>query len=345
VRAPALEGDDAVAALWADTRHVAAIESLMRQLCTKGGHALGRLAWEHISTGGKRLRARLAVFAVQALGGNASEGIGWGASCELLHNASLIHDDIQDGDEFRRGHPTLWARYGVAQALNAGDLCIALGYSVIDAIPVSDAVRWQLTRTVARASRLIVEGQSAELALLESEIPGWSSYAKCVEGKTSALLSLPIEGAALIAGRGSDEAAALADACRSLGLLFQIQDDVLDLYGNNGRGRRGSDLAQAGKATAFVVEHLRLHPGDRAWLLDVLTTPRERTPPEVIDEVIERFAEGGALAAVWQRIDDICGAIERSESLAREPALRALVLHFAHRALEPVVHTRQGAAA
>lgn len=330
--------------LWGDAAELAEIEELIERLCTDACNTeLGRIAWEHIATGGKRLRARLAVFAVRALGAPPANGIAWGAACELLHNASLIHDDIQDGDRLRRGRPALWARYGTAQAINAGDLCIALGYAAIGAVPVSDAARWQLTSTMTLAARRIVAGQADELGLLARLTPSWRDYAACVEGKTSALFSLPIEGAALVAGRSPADAAALADACRPLGLLFQIQDDILDLYGDNGRDRPGSDLAQSGKATAFVVEHLRLHPEDAGWLLPILTAPREQTSAADIDEAIRRFAQGGALAAVWQRIDDIHGALVGSPALARERALALLVQQFVDAALAPVAHTRPAA--
>lgn len=326
---------------WIDRAHVSTIEALMRHVCAgTNDHELGRIVWEHIAAGGKRLRARLALSAVQALGGRPESGVAWGASCELLHNASLIHDDIQDGDELRRGRKALWVSHGVAQAINAGDLCIALGYSVLGLVPGSDALRWQLTSLVARSSRRIVEGQSEEMSLLASGVPGWLEYASCVQGKTSALFALPVEGAALITGRSPEEAAGLADACRPMGLLFQMQDDILDLYGKNGRESPGSDIAQPGKVTALVVEHLRLHPGDREWLLAILAAPRDRTSRAAIDEVIARFAEGGALAAVWRRIDELRRRLRASASLAREPALAELVSGFLAEALAPIEHTR-----
>jgi geranylgeranyl diphosphate synthase type I len=319
------------------------IEVLMHELCTNSiNGALGHLAWEHIATGGKRLRARLAVQMVDAAGVDAHRGVAWGAACELLHNASLIHDDIEDGDRFRRGQPALWARYGTAQAINAGDLCIALGYAAIADVPVSDGVRWLLTNAMTRAARRIVEGQAAEFNLLSSGLPSWRDYAACVEGKTSALFALPIEGATLIAGRSSGEALALSHGCRQLGLLFQIQDDILDLFGVNGRDLPGSDLAQSGKVSAFVVEHLRLHPRDVDWLMGILTTPREQTSREQIDEAIDCFAHGGALESVWQRIDGIRHELATSPAIAHEPALAMLVEEFVDAALRPVEHTRPG---
>jgi len=331
----------ALAELWSSPEHVASIEALMRRLCVADrSHGLGELVWEHISSGGKRLRARLALLAAKVLGGRLDDGIAWGACCELLHNASLIHDDIQDGDRYRRGRPALWTRHGTPQAINAGDLSIALGYLAIGEIPVSDALRWRITRAVSLAARRVVEGQAAELQLLAAEPLAWDTYAACVEGKTAALFSLPLEGAALIAGRPCDEATRLGSAFRPLGLLFQIQDDILDLFGDNGRELRGSDLAQSGKASAFVVEHLRLHPEDRDWLIGILTAPRAETSREAIERVIERFAGGGALSAVWRRIDELRQAISRSSVLAGEPALLALAERLATEALRPVAHTR-----
>lgn len=320
------------------------IDALMRRLCEEStNRELGRLAWEHIGSGGKRLRARLAVQAVVAQGAPAAHGVAWGAACELLHNASLIHDDIEDGDRFRRGRPALWARHGVAQAINAGDLCIALSYAAIAEVPVPDAVRWGLTATMTRAARHIAEGQAAELSLLSSGLPSWSRYAACVEGKTSALFALPAEGAALIAGRSMQDAQGLADACRKLGVLFQVQDDILDLLGDNGRDQPGSDLSQCGKVTALVVEHLRLHPGDAAWLLPVLLSPRADTSPVQVAQIIDRFVAGGALSAVWQRIDDIVRELAESPVIRSQPALAALVQDFVTAALRPVMHTRPAA--
>lgn len=324
-------------------RDLAAIEERMRELCTgDGGGELGRIAWEHVSAGGKRLRARLALLVVQALGGRPGDGVAWGAACELLHNASLIHDDIQDGDRYRRGKPTLWSEYGLSQAINAGDLCIALAYSALGAIPVPDALRWRLTEVVTACSRSMVRGQAAEMDLLSSGVPCWADYAACVEGKTSALFCLPVHGAALIAGRSPDLAASLSDTCRPLGLLFQIQDDILDLYGDNGRDMPGSDIAQPGKASALVVEHLRLHPGERDWLLGILTAPREQTSRGSIEEVIERFAGGGALSEVWRRVDEIREALASSAALIREPALHELIRRFTAGVLRSVEHTRPG---
>src|SRR5687767_11384745 len=99
--------------------HLPAVEALMRELMEPdAGDPAGAIAAEHVATGGKRLRARLALAAADALGARAGDAVGWAAACELLHNATLLHDDIEDGDRARRGQPTAWVRHGVAQAIN-----------------------------------------------------------------------------------------------------------------------------------------------------------------------------------------------------------------------------------
>lgn len=120
---------------------------------------------------------------------------------------------------------SLWSRDGVAQAISAGDLCIALGYAAMESVPVSDDRRWQITKSVTHAAQQIVGGQAAELKLLDGPSPTFEQYAACVEGRTSARFALPIEGAAPIAGRSSAETATLVESCYPLGLLFQMQDE------------------------------------------------------------------------------------------------------------------------
>lgn len=338
---------------------VAPVLAMIRELCAgddgaagalhagagfDGLGGLGALAWEHVSAGGKRLRARLALSAVAALGGRVESATAWAAACELLHNASLIHDDLQDGDRLRRGRPALWVKHGAAQAINAGDLCITLGFAALARIPGSDALRWRLTEAVTRRTRAVAEGQSAEMRLLTSGAPSWDDYAACVEGKTSALFALPVEGAALLAGRSPGQATCLADACRPMGLLFQIQDDIRDLYADAGRDAPGSDIAQPGKATALVVEHLRLYPADRDWLLRILTSPRAATARADVEEVIRRFADGGALGAAWGRLDAIHRDLLGARVLAREPSLHALVHRLAGDVIASIAHTRPGRA-
>lgn len=292
---------------------------------------------EHFATGGKRLRARLALAAVDALGADAHTALGWAAACEMLHNATLLHDDLQDGDRMRRGHPTAWVRHGMAQAINGGDLLLVLPFAVLSEVDCSDSVRWQLCRVTAERAAAVIRGQSAEMMITDQCTTDRTAYLHAIEGKTSGLFQLPVEGAALIAGRTPESAAALAAPFRALGRLFQMQDDVLDLYGDKGREAVGADLKE-GKISALVVEHLDLHPDDGPWLTALLQTPREQTTDAEITRAIERFRDGGALAAVRGAIDRLADDVAAAPALQPEPALRDLAQELIAVILEPIQH-------
>ncbi|TVQ94459.1 MAG: polyprenyl synthetase family protein [Deltaproteobacteria bacterium] len=324
--------------IWSE-EGLADVETLMLEVCS--GSAFDRLSAmtsEHLASGGKRLRARLALGAVEALDGQRENATAWAASCELLHNATLLHDDVQDGDRVRRGSTATWVRHGLAQAINAGDLMLMLPYRVLDALPVPDAVKWHLSRTLAVNAERVARGQANEFDMLQLGKLDWTSYASATQGKTAALFGLPVEGAALIAGRTADAAAQLAAPFHRIGVLFQIQDDVLDLYGDKGRDVVGSDLYE-GKVSALVSEHLRLHPEDRDWLIALLAAPRTDTSPAQVAKAIQRFRRDGALDAVWQRMARLEQAIDDDPLLLAEPRLHAVAMTLVAKAIAPIAHT------
>jgi geranylgeranyl diphosphate synthase, type I len=321
---------------------LAEAESLMTELA--GGGLLGGIACEHRGTGGKRLRARLALAAVEAFGLPRAGGVAWAAACELLHNATLIHDDLQDGDATRRGHATVWARHGAAQAINAGDLLLMLPFLALDRLDAPPETCWRLTRTLAECGARMARGQAAEFALDAAAAPGWSQYREAVAGKTGALFQLPVEGAALLAGYSAAKTRAIGLEFQRLGVLFQLQDDVLDLYGDKGRAVAGSDLRE-GRVTALVIEHLARVPTDRDWLLALLAAPRDATPDAQVGEAIERFRTHGALAAVLARIGDEAVAVATSPALAGEPGARRLAVELVRVVLAPIAHLFNGTAA
>ncbi|MCP4805737.1 MAG: polyprenyl synthetase family protein [Proteobacteria bacterium] len=314
------------------------VEALMVKL-SAGRHLerCGAMAVEHLTGGGKRIRARLALAAHAALTGTTAGSLGWAAACELLHNASLVHDDLQDGDTVRRGSPTLWAKYGAPQAINAGDLLLMLPTLALDHVEADDGTRWRLSRCLAEHAADTVRGQSLEMTLLNSRRVGWNDYLRGVDGKTAGFFGLPVHGAALLAGRNGLEARALAAEFRRIGVVFQLQDDVIDLFGEKGRGAVGADIRE-GKVSALVVEHLRLYPEDTGWLLSILETPRDETTNTQVAEVCRRFSDGGALDEVLDRIYEFSAATYRSTVLDDEPALRKVACTTLDHVLEGVRH-------
>lgn len=283
---------------------------------------------EHMASGGKRVRARLALTAAELLGVDKESAVAWAVCVEMLHNATLVHDDLQDGDMLRRGVPTTWVRHGMPQAINTGDLMLMLPFVGIDEIETDDAIRWRLSRAVARRASEAVRGQSLEMDLLDGLHRDWPTFLRAVHGKTGQLLALPVEGAALLAGFSAEEAEKLGDEFIALGEIFQLQDDTRDLYAEKGRGQRGCDLRE-GKVSALVVAHLELNPQDGDWLLGVLRTPRDRTSEGDIELAIRAFQDGGALASVLARIERLNLELMDSPQLLRLPAIRTVALDLA----------------
>lgn len=311
------------------------VEARMTALCGSD-ELVGRIAGEQLANGGKRIRARVALEAADALGVDARDAVGWATAVELLHNATLVHDDVQDGDIFRRGRHTAWALHGVPQAINAGDLLLVLPAAAIDEVRADAGVRLGLTMALFRRAAATVRGQGADLRLraaVDESDDVVAAYLNCIEGKTGELFALPVEGALLLSGRTRADAVHFSLPFFRLGVLFQMQDDVLDLFGDKGRDARGSDIRE-GKISALVVEHLRLHPGDSDFVLGILDTPRETTTQAQVDDLIRRFDEEGAKDAVLARIESLC-TLAHHEAL---PALRPLVLELVGRVLAPIQH-------
>ena len=304
-----------------------------------GTDVVGVIAQDHLATGGKRMRARLCMDAARALstppGAALDAAVVWAAAIEMIHNASLIHDDLQDGDRVRRGVPTTWAVHGAAQAINTGDLMLALPYRMLRACSVSAETRWYLVDVLAGAVEDMTRGQANEPALRTSMT--WDSYLHCVRGKTGALVGASVHGAALIAGRTRTQAIALAAPFVRIGEIFQMQDDVLDAFGDKGRGRSGSDLDE-GKVSSLVVAHLRRYPDQQSALCQVLDAPRGTAGQQDIDAVIASFDAGGALDDVLARMQSAAQDVSHAAALQLEPALQKLADAWVARVLEPIAH-------
>lgn len=296
---------------------------------------LGAIVQEHLLTGGKKLRARLALATGRALGVDADRAVPWASACELLHNATLIHDDLQDRDAYRRGEFSVWVRHGEAQAINAGDLLLMLPFVALEHVPVKGDIRWELARAIARRAEETVRGQSLEMSLLSSCRWNWEAYTEAAQGKTAALMALPVQGAALLGGRSVSAAERLADCFRDLGLLFQLQDDVVDLFGDKGREAPGGDLRE-GRVSALVVAHLTRHPDEIQWLGPLLGKARQETTDADVAAAASRFEASGALQDVLGRIEETQRRFERAGALLAEPAVAAVARDLADRSLRQV---------
>ncbi len=261
----------------------------------------------HYRSGGKRLRPTLVLGAALAYarkkGGDTDNLIRscvpYALAVELLHNATLIHDDIQDGDRSRRGHPTLWVKYSQAQAINCGDAWFFVPQLLIQSADYPLETKLRLLELVQSRILAVIDGQSQEFALKErfagGEEVSITQYLLMVQGKTSALFSVPLLGGALVAGASALERKALEQSAVFLGHAFQIQDDLLDLWGNKGRGELGSDIAEGKLSYPLVLLLNKLPRGsqDRTRTEEIVRAPRENTTADQIAWVIALMEREG----------------------------------------------------
>ncbi|MCK5690095.1 polyprenyl synthetase family protein, partial [Myxococcota bacterium] len=192
---------------------------------------------------------------------------------------------------------------------------------------------------LARHASAVIRGQGAEYVMTEAMDAKRPVYEAAVTGKTSALFEMPVEGAALLAGRSKESAQQIAAIFRHMGILFQLQDDVLDLYGEKGRANPGGDLYE-GKVSAFVVEYLDDSQNDSELLVQLLKTPRENISQREVDAMIVVFREKGVLDRVLSWLDSYAQSVRSNPSLEKEPALRELAETLLKVVLHPIEHVR-----
>jgi len=302
---------------------------------TPDGSTLIGMCKYHMETGGKRLRALLPLLVAEAFEVDIERLVPFGAACEMLHNATLVHDDLQDGDLVRRGRMTVWNRFGQPQAINLGDAMFYFAVLLCQRLEAPAAQREQLSRRLLLDTLHVVDGQEREFAMKDGA-PPLEDYFRMVEGKTSGLFALPMAGAAQFCGAADQQVADLSEASRHMGVLFQIQDDVLDLYGDKGRETVGSDVAE-GKRSVLAVHALNhLDDKGRMRLLDILDEDREQTKQVEIDEAIEMMTKIGSKDFA---LDEIRRRRERALSLpavADNPSLHHLVAGMSDLFIKPI---------
>lgn len=290
----------------------------------------------HLSTGGKRLRALLPLAVAETLGESAERLIPFGAACELLHNATLVHDDLQDGDTTRRGHDSAWVKYGDARAINLGDAMLYWTLLLVRQLDATPAERERLSTRLLRETVRVIDGQEREFLLKDADAPLERDYFRMVEGKTSGLFALPIAGAAEFCGASEVVVEALERAAGHLGVLFQIQDDVLDLYADKGREHRGTDICE-GKISALVIHFLNNAPADRTrWLRGILDAPRDDVDLSQINEVAHAFEEHGSLDYALQEIERRRTLALDDETFDAHPDVATLLRGIADVFLKPI---------
>lgn len=252
---------------------------------------------------GKRLRPQMVMRSALGEGARIEDALDAAAAVEMLHNYSLIHDDIEDRDELRRGRRTLWAAYGVAQAINTGDaLCAMTFLTLLDAAsrhPHDRVVA--MTRRLHDAHRIMCAGQARDIAFESASRVTLEDYHEMIAGKTAALFAASCAMGAECARAPQDVVDAYAQAGHAFGIAFQIRDDILGIWASaDATGKtQGNDLAR--RKWTYPV----------AWALSQAESPARTV-------VAEAYGHGSELGAgVVERVIDALNSLGAKEAAAR----------------------------
>ena len=206
------------------------------------------------TTGGKRIRPALCLFGATLFGADPEVALPGAVAVELIHNFSLVHDEVQDHDAERHHRPTVWALMGEGQAINAGDFMITRAFEALLGGPGPADRRMRALQVLNEAMARMIAGQWSDISFETRMDVTPGEYLAMVRGKTGALLGAPIAMGAILAGAPLDQAATLGQWGETVGLAFQVQDDYLGIWGDPNRTGKSntSDIVRRKKTLPIV---------------------------------------------------------------------------------------------
>jgi len=315
-------------------RHKSAVERLLRSfIIEQKPRSLYTPAKYVITAGGKRIRPVITMLACEAVGGEASEALHAAVGIEILHNFTLVHDDIMDHADTRRGRQTVHKKWDQNIAILAGDALLALAYRAL--LKTKTSRIQEICRIFTEGVLTVCEGQSLDKEFETRHRVHVNEYLSMIEKKTGRLVSVAVHVGGLIGDATSAELEALRRYGEFVGRAFQLQDDLLDIVADEKElGKAlGGDLVE-GKKTFLLLEALRRAKGEQKKLLQRVFTeggvPRKQVP------AFRRiYEETGVIDSAKKRIEnDIAEAKDQLSALpsttARE-TLRWLTEKLLHR--------------
>ena len=297
---------------------MAAVDALIRRRLASDVVLVNQVAEYIIGAGGKRLRPMLLLLAAGALGHRGPDAHQLAAVIEFIHTSTLLHDDVVDESDLRRGRSTANAVWGNAASVLVGDFLYSRSFQMMVELD-----RMEVMQLLADATNRIAEGEVLQLLHVRNPDTDEPAYLQVIERKTAVLFAAATRLGALLAGADAATCDALHAYGLNLGYAFQIADDVLDYSADEtALGKHlGDDLAE-GKATLPLI-HAIAHAGDAT---------RERLRQAIIDgdtgampEVLAAIEAAGSLAYSLRRAGEYAQAAERSlDGLADNPHVAAL---------------------
>lgn len=278
--------------------HKDAVESRILEALGKSENARLSAAMRHlIDGGGKRLRAILPWLVADALDG-AHDGLyDLGASIEIIHNFTLVHDDIMDNDSVRRGRPSVHVAFDHPTAINAGDAMLAVAFEVLAESEHYGAEHFRdLVRIIGSMVRRVSEGQQEDMSFEDRDEVTEDEYLHMISGKTAAMFTTCARTGALLSGADPTTIDTLASWGENVGLCFQLMDDLIDATGDSKTlGKPACSDVIEGKQTLIAIHALQQDPTGLPTFHEVFGSGDEDTDRDVLDAVVNELESSGSI--------------------------------------------------
>lgn len=297
-----------------------AIERLLPVVHPEGLYKASR---HLVDAGGKRLRPSMLLLAAEAAGGDPDELVAAAVSIELIHNFTLIHDDIMDNADIRRGRPSVHKLWGESGAILAGDTLYSKAFQILGMTPVRPELILAAMNVLSQTCTAICEGQWLDLDFEKRERVSEEEYMEMVEKKTGVLYGASACMGAVLSGASDDVAKGLSDFGRLTGMGFQIQDDVLDLTASEkvlGK-KRGGDLIE-GKKTLIMI-----HAFSKGAEVDVFG--RKDASPDEIENALSILEKSGSIEYARLKAVDLVEKGKRALDVLPDTPAKAILLELA----------------
>lgn len=257
-----------------------------------------------LSLGGKRIRPALVILACDLFEGDVAAAMKPAAAIEVFHNFTLLHDDIMDRSELRRGQPTVHMKYNESVAILSGDVMSILSSRLMNQAPgvVLNLVHDVFTKTAMQ----VCEGQQMDMNFEKLITVSEEEYLEMIGLKTAVLIAASLKIGAILGGASQKDAEDLYEFGRNLGLAFQLQDDLLDTYGDQAlTGKKpGTDIVD-NKKTFLMIRALALaNPSQKEALCEWLSK-ENFSKKEKIEAVTDLFDQLGIRKLTEKRIQDL----------------------------------------
>ena len=266
------------------------IEKTLRDLTFPGNELAGLYepVSYSLSAGGKRLRPSLALMAADAFGNAAERAERPAVGLEIFHNFTLLHDDVMDQSDMRRGRPSVHAKWDVNTAILSGDTMLTLATRCVS--DVDDSILRRVLDTFNEMALRVYEGQRLDMDFEKSDKVGLEDYIRMISDKTGALLGAAAKIGALIGGASDKDAEHMAEYGVMLGLAFQIQDDWLDVFGDSMTFGKpiGGDINN-NKKSFLLLTALATDTPDATALKEAMKLPAGDTKIKIVTRLYERL--------------------------------------------------------